>query len=471
MELSFQSQLRHRMPGTWPKRAAFQFGVFELDPIAGELRKRGVRLRLQEQPLQILAALLERPGEIITRDEIQERLWPAGTYVDYDNAINGAIRKLRDALGDSAECARFIETLARRGYRFIAPVSMSGDRVAVEKGPEPPKQAAPSIRLIGRGKEQTVLLRLLDAAMVGRGSMVLIGGEPGIGKTQMTRAVLNDAAKRGCFAVLGHCYEMEGSPPYVPFVEMLEYSARVTPREAFREALGDSAPEIAKLMPELRRMYSDIAAPYELPPEQQRRFLFNAYREFVARAARATPIVAAFEDLHWADESALLLLGHLAQIVSDTPILVIGTYRDTEVDTKGPFAHALTGWIREKAATRISLARLGSEDVAAMLAALSGKVPPPSLVSTVFEETDGNPFFVEEVFRYIAEQGKLLDEQGVWRSGWRPDELKVPQGVRLVIGHRLERLREETQRLLTKAAVIGRRFDLTPARGVGRRLY
>ncbi|MBV8866927.1 MAG: hypothetical protein JO210_16145, partial [Acidobacteriaceae bacterium] len=190
------------------------------------------------------------------------------------------------------------------------------------------------------------------------------------------------------------------------------------------------------------------------------RFLFNAYREFVTRAARATPIVAAFEDLHWADESALLLLGHLAQTVSEIPMLIIGTYRDTEVEAKGPFAHTLTGWIREKAAGRISLGRLGSQDVAAMLAALSGKAPPPSLVTTVFEETDGNPFFVEEVFRYLAEQGKLLDEQGVWRSGWRPDELMVPQGVRLVIGHRLERLQGETQRLLTKGAVIGRRFKL-----------
>ena len=98
-----------------PKRAAFRFGVFELDPSTGELRKRGLRLRLPDQQLQILAALLERPGEIVTRDEIQKRLWPAGTYVDYDNAINGAVRKLRAALGDTADCARFIETLARRG--------------------------------------------------------------------------------------------------------------------------------------------------------------------------------------------------------------------------------------------------------------------------------------------------------------------------------------------------------------------
>ena len=447
------------MPGTGPKRAALRFGVFELDPINGELRKRGLKLRLPDQSLQILAALLQRPGEIVTRNEIQKRLWPEGTYVDYENAINGAVRKLRVALGDTAERTRFIETLARRGYRFIASVSPS-DGTTTVKASEPEKYTAPSIRLIGREQERTELLHLLDGAMEGHGSMVLISGEPGIGKTHLTRAVLNDAAKRGCFAMMGHSYEMEGSLPYMPFIEMLEHSARVAPREAFREALGDCGPEIAKLMPELRRMYSDIPAAVELPPERQRRFLFNAYREFVERAARATPIVAAFEDMHWADDSTLLLLGHLAQTVSEMPMLIIGTYRDIEVDGRTPFARALAEWVREKTASRLSLLRLDSQGVGAMLAALSGKAPPSLLIRAVFEQTDGNPFFVEEVFRYLAEQGRLLNEQGVWRSVWRPDELKVPQGVRLVISHRLERLREETRCLLTKAAVIGRSFNL-----------
>jgi DNA-binding winged helix-turn-helix (wHTH) protein len=103
--------------------AAFQFGVFELNPQTRELRKQGVKLKIQDQPLQILFLLLEHPGEIVTREEIQKRLWPENTYVDFDNAINSAVRKLRDALGDSPENPRFIETIARRGYRFIAPVN------------------------------------------------------------------------------------------------------------------------------------------------------------------------------------------------------------------------------------------------------------------------------------------------------------------------------------------------------------
>src|SRR3954447_2882822 len=112
------------MPEIEPQqRTAFQFGVFEFNPRTRELRKHGVKLKLQDQPLQMLTLLLEHPGEIVTREEIQKRLWPENTYVDFDNAINSAVRKLRDALGDSPENPRFVETLARRGYRFIAPVN------------------------------------------------------------------------------------------------------------------------------------------------------------------------------------------------------------------------------------------------------------------------------------------------------------------------------------------------------------
>src|SRR5262245_53065065 len=106
------------------QRPAFQFGVFEFDPCSRELRKRGVRLKLQDQPLQVLLLLLEQRGQILTREAIQNRLWPDGTFVDFDNAINSVVRKLRNALGDSAQNPRFIETLARQGYRFIAPVTV-----------------------------------------------------------------------------------------------------------------------------------------------------------------------------------------------------------------------------------------------------------------------------------------------------------------------------------------------------------
>src|SRR5947207_15742475 len=101
-----------------------RFGVFEVDLRAGELRKRGVKVRLQEQPFQVLAMLLERPGETVTREELRNRLWTAETFVDFDHGVNKAVNRIRDALGDSATSPRFVETVARRGYRFIADVTV-----------------------------------------------------------------------------------------------------------------------------------------------------------------------------------------------------------------------------------------------------------------------------------------------------------------------------------------------------------
>jgi tRNA A-37 threonylcarbamoyl transferase component Bud32/tetratricopeptide (TPR) repeat protein len=315
--------------------------------------------------------------------------------------------------------------------------------------------------MVGREAERADLMAKLDRAIAGHGSLVLLGGEPGIGKTRLTEAVQDEARARGCMSLVGHAYEMEGSPPYVPFVEMLEYSARVVPPAAMKHALGDAAPEVAKLMPELRQMFPDIPPALEVPPEQQRRMLFNGYRDFVERSCRMAPIVAVLEDLHWADDSTLQLLLHLAPAMASWPILVIGTYRDVELDVTRPFAKVLETLVRQRLATRMALRRLPAESVSELLSVMSGGLPvPSSLGRIVFNETEGNPFFVEEVFQHLKEEGRLFDAAGQWRTDMRVETLDVPEGVRLVIGRRLERLAEQSRRVLTTAAVIGRSFSL-----------
>src|SRR5580704_6687171 len=118
----------------------FRFGAYEADPGSGELRKSGVRLRVQEQPFQVLLVLLERPSEVVTREELRQKLWPADTFVDFDHSLNTIVNKLREALSDSAANPRFIETLARRGYRFLAPVEF----VAKDSAPEPAAISSPA---------------------------------------------------------------------------------------------------------------------------------------------------------------------------------------------------------------------------------------------------------------------------------------------------------------------------------------
>jgi tetratricopeptide (TPR) repeat protein len=295
----------------------------------------------------------------------------------------------------------------------------------------------------------------------------MIGGEPGVGKTRLAEELLLEARQRGVLALTGHCYEMEGASPYIPFVEILETAARVVPATALRDALGDAAPEVARLMPELRRLFPDIPPPLELPPEQERRYLFNCFLEYLQRAAQIQPLLLTLEDLHWGDDSTLLLLQHIAQQLSRMPLMILGTYRDVELDVGRALARALEELLRQRLAHRIALRRLPEAGVAAMLEALSGQEPPAPLVQAVYGETEGNPFFIEEVFQHLAEEGKLFDAQGRWRPGLRVSELNVPEGVRLVIGRRLERVCEDCRRVLTVAAVIGRGFSFELLEALG----
>ena len=152
--------------------------------------------------------------------------------------------------------------------------------------PSPSRRAG----FVGRATELGELHRALERLASGGGSVVLISGEPGVGKTRLTEQFIAEARAAGCLTLVGHCYETEGTPSYIPWVEILERSARVVPRAAFREALGDAAPEVARLMPELRRLFDDIPPPVDLPPDRQRRYLFNAFQEFMERAPWRQPV-------------------------------------------------------------------------------------------------------------------------------------------------------------------------------------
>ena len=331
--------------------------------------------------------------------------------------------------------------------------------------------AAPSTvertQFVGREAERVEARRLLDQAVAGQGSLLLLGGEPGVGKTRLAEEVLAEGRQRGCLALTGRCYETEGTPPFIPWVEIVQQSMRVVPAAAFREALGEAAPEVAKLVPELRQKFADIPLPIELPPEQQRRFLFSNFLEFVERGARVTPHVMLLDDLHWADDSTLLLFQHVAQHAWEIPLLIVGTYRDVDLEVARPFAKVLEGFTRQRLAHKLSLGRLSETDIGQMLLALSGADPPPALVTAIYAETEGNPFFVEEVFQHLSEEGRLFGEEGQWRTDLRVEDLEVPEGVRLVIGRRVERLSPEARKVLTTAAVIGRSFDVDLLEALG----
>jgi class 3 adenylate cyclase/tetratricopeptide (TPR) repeat protein len=312
---------------------------------------------------------------------------------------------------------------------------------------------------VEREAERTILRRLVDEALDGGGGLALVAGEPGLGKSRLVAEIGDEAQVRGMRVLVGHCVEMSGAPPYLPYVEMIEQAIN-NPRSplALRQALGDVAPEIARIAPALRRVFPDIPQPIELPAELARRYVWNSLTEFIGRAAQGQPLLLVLEDLHWADESTVLLTEYLAPLLPDMPVLVLGTYRDAEVDLDHPLAHVIGELGRRNLLERVILHRLSFDGVRAMVQALAGQPAPEQLVRVIESETEGNPFFVEEVYLHLVESGVLLDEQGRVRADLRLEELSVPESIRLVLGQRLERLAAATREALIAAAVFGRVF-------------
>jgi tetratricopeptide (TPR) repeat protein/tRNA A-37 threonylcarbamoyl transferase component Bud32 len=405
---------------------------------------------------EMLSGTVPFPGTTVQAVIVQHLTAPVPTLLDGDSTIPPNVDDaVRRALAKKRE-ERF-DTVAEMSAALVAPpaVEPMPDYSQVDEAVT--RSTSP---LAGRREEYAKLLTKLDAVGRGRGGTVFVSGEPGVGKTKLTEALLLEARKRGYVCNVGHSYEMDGAPPYLPFVEITEYAMRTVPPGRLRAVLGTSAAEMTRIVPQLRRMFPDIGEPLDLPPDQQRHYLHSQWREFLERASKNVPLVMLLDDLHWADESSLLLLEHLAGHVARLPILLLGTYRDVELEVKRPFAKVLERLTRQRLVERIALRRMAESEVADLLAQLGGPDPPPALVSAIYRETEGNPFFVEEVFRHLQQEGQLTDPQGRWRVDMAMDALEVPEGVKLVIGRRLERVTEACRGVLGAAAIIGPVVDL-----------
>ena len=319
--------------------------------------------------------------------------------------------------------------------------------------------AAGLVPYVGREAERAILREALTRARQGSGNIVLLAGEPGIGKTRLATELMAEARAAGCFTVIGHCYEMAGTPPFVPFVEAIDYTARVISPSQLRETLAGDGPEVARIAPRLRQLFPDLPAAADVPADQGRHSLFTSFADYLQRACAVQPLVIVLDDLHWADDSSSLLLEHIAGRAEGMALLVIGTYRDVDLDATRPFSQSLDRLGRRPNVRRLALRRFDRDGVRGLLRALSGKEPPAPLADLVANETEGVPLFVQELYRHLNEDGRLFDAAGGWRSDVGVGEVEVPEGVKLVIGRRLERVSEATRRMLTVASVVGRAFS------------
>ncbi len=319
---------------------------------------------------------------------------------------------------------------------------------------------------VGRESELRQLQAAFDAAASGQGSLIAVVGEPGIGKTAVCEQLATYVAVRGGKTLVGHSYE-EGSLslPYLAFVEAMRTYVLAREPDGLRKDLGSGAIEVARIVSEVRERVGIEPTPSTGDAEEERWRLFQAVAGFLRNAATVHPIVVVLEDLHWADRGTLDLLLHVARNLQGARLVIIGTYRDVEVDRSHPLSAALAELRRIGSFSRVLLRGLTADEVQRMMGGITGQEVRWSFAEAVHRQTEGNPLFVQEVLRYLVEEGLIVHEGGQWhRTGQTAPEMHIPEGLRDVIGKRLSRLSPVCNRVLAVAAVIGRDFALETLR-------
>ncbi len=332
----------------------------------------------------------------------------------------------------------------------------------VRRVPLPSRAAAvPTAGLVGRVAEREVLRRAYDRACGGRGTVALIAGEPGVGKTSLAADLASTAFAGGATVLFGRCDEGLGLP-YQPWVEMLTHLVTNVGDDVL-DRLGDRRlADLARLVPAVLDRRPQLPPPARGDVDGDRWALFNAVQAVVAAAD--TPLVLVFDDLQWADRPSLALLRHVVADSTYNEIFVAGTYRDGELGADHPLMDTVAALGKDAFVERLVVRGLVDDELVALVEALTGQALPPdslSFVHAVRRETDGNPFFATELLRHLAESGGLyLDDAGRWVPRGPLDTIVLPETIREVIRSRARKLGSEAERLLKLAAVIGQEFDL-----------
>ncbi len=375
-------------------------------------------------------------------------------------ALDALIRRLlAKAPGERPENAAAVIEELRRIHDSATPQAAA---VATEV-PSTGLQGIDWGRFVGRREELDQLKGALENTLSGQGALVMLVGEPGIGKTRLAEEFGVYASLRGAQVLTGRCYEGEVALPYRPFIDMFRQYVRERPDQELHHQLGEGAPEVAKLVSEVRQRFPDIPESPPLDPEAERMRLFESISAFVRNAAAANPLVLFLDDIHWADKPSLLLMRYLARSVASERVLILAAYRDVELDRTHPLSEVVATLRREQPYERVLLRGLPEEDVLAFLTASESSEAVGEgrndLALALYRETEGNPFFIRSVLSHLYEEGQLYREGGVWIARTNISELGIPEGVREVVGKRLSRLSESCNRMLTLASTMTTGFS------------
>ena len=317
-------------------------------------------------------------------------------------------------------------------------------------------------KLIGRERELMDANLCWQKTIAGEGQTLLISGEPGVGKTRFTHELVGQLKSSGATVLTGECYA-EGGAPYAPIAQIIQDAFTQNP------SLPNSLPQyvladILTLAPNLRLRYPDVPPNQLMDTETDQERIFDSMLELCARLSLRTPLMLFLDDAHWSDAGSLYLLRHLARrgraaLQKSRPrMMIVMTYREVELDEARALNEVILDLNRERIATRIKLPRLTMERTRDMLGVMFAEEITPEFLTGIYRETEGNPFFIEEVCKTLVESGKLTFADGRWhRPGM--DEMEIPQSLKLAIQTRVRRLPSEVQEALTFASIIGREFE------------
>ena len=384
----------------------------------------------------------------------------------FGTAVVVAKRLCDAAAGGQVLASHVVRELvgSREGLRFGAPrevmlkgldtpltaFELIGGSSTNPSVPLPPPLASRSrVEFVGRDVELARLTQVWERVKAGQRRLAVVSGDAGIGKSRLASELCQLTHAHGGGVMFGRCDE-ETLIPYQPFVEALGHYVATCPLDELGSQVSADRGELQQLAPGLLDRLPGLSRALAGNPEGERYRLFESVASFLHEASSPRrPLVFVIDDAHWADRPSLLLLKHIMRSATQSALLILTTCRDSELAAGHPLAELLADLRRDELVDSVGLSGLDEPGVGQLIGAWGGHEPPSVFAHAVTEETEGNPFFVQEVLRHLAEAGVIFEEGGRWNSRLAIAEMGIPQGVRDVIGRRLSRLSPQSRRSLS----------------------